>query len=347
MNHIISLGAKNKITGEYVYPKIADKNEEYYCPDCEKDIIICKGKIIRPYFRHKADDDPCSHYNNPTESQIHKEGKLLIKTLLEKKTKIIITRNCYNCKQIEETEIPEISELSKIKLEYRFEYNGLKIADVAYINNDKIISIFEIYNTHRTEINTRPEPWYEINAMILINLANEKNNIIKIPCTRCEKCTKCKEKEKRKEEIIKKLYDKYNNKCDYCKNECINLKNNTIELKELKKQLKNFEYENEKIYHKHCYILQSTKEICKSCNNLLQDDIIDKNILYHKDCYKIKLLEDYKLGCGYCKEEIINKNMGILEIIDKIKDTSPFNKYRITYHYNCLSEKIENDKNSI
>ena len=40
MEHQIALGTKNKITGEYVYPRIATKNEEYLCPDCDKDLIL-------------------------------------------------------------------------------------------------------------------------------------------------------------------------------------------------------------------------------------------------------------------------------------------------------------------
>ena len=39
----LSLGAINKFTGEYIYPKIANKNDEYICPGCNKDLIICQG----------------------------------------------------------------------------------------------------------------------------------------------------------------------------------------------------------------------------------------------------------------------------------------------------------------
>ena len=33
----------------------------------------------------KIDDDPCNYYNKPSESQIHKDAKMLLKVLLEKK----------------------------------------------------------------------------------------------------------------------------------------------------------------------------------------------------------------------------------------------------------------------
>jgi hypothetical protein len=200
MTQLIFLGAKNKVTGEYVYPKIANKKDKYICPDCEKDLIVCKGEIRADHFRHKVDTiKPCNYYNNPTESQIHKDAKLLMKTLLDKKTKIIFERNCCSCKYIEEINITEISETSKIELEHRFEYNGLKIADIAHIDNGEIKEIFEIFNSHKTQSENRPEPWFEIDALTLINLVNESNNEvcreIKIPCIRCKKCILCKVKE--------------------------------------------------------------------------------------------------------------------------------------------------------
>lgn len=197
MTHILSLGAINKQTGEYVYPKIANKKDEYVCIDCNKDLIWCQGEIKRPYFRHKVDSvNPCNHYSNPTETQIHKDGKMVMKSLLERKIPMSFVRNCCSCNKNEEHEIPEMTESSKIELEYRFEYNGTKIADVAYIDNGDIFCIIEICNTHKTCSENRPEPWFEIDAITLIKLAND-NALphIKIPCIRCEKCVDCNEKE--------------------------------------------------------------------------------------------------------------------------------------------------------
>jgi len=172
----IPLGAINKKTGEYVYPKIANKNDEYYCPDCNKDLIICKGNIRVHHFRHKVDSiNPCNHYSNPTESQIHKDAKLLLKSILEKNLNVSFIRKCCHCKNNEEYEIPQLTYTSSIRLEYRFEYNGSKIADVAYIDNGEIISIFEICHTHKTKSENRPEPWFEIDALSLIENVNDIN----------------------------------------------------------------------------------------------------------------------------------------------------------------------------
>jgi hypothetical protein len=193
MTHVLSLGAINKLNGEYVYPKIANKKDEYICPECNKDLILCQGEIRVHHFRHKVDNvNPCHHYSNPTETQIHKDAKILLKNLLERKIQISFIRNCCCCKKNEEFEIPEISETSVIEIEYRFEYNGIKIADVAYIDDGELLCIFEICNTHKTFGENRPEPWFEINAETLIKIANDNTlTTLQIPCIRCEKCENC------------------------------------------------------------------------------------------------------------------------------------------------------------
>lgn len=205
MTHILSLGAINKQTGEYVYPKIAKKHDEYGCPDCNKGLTLCHGKIIRPYFRHKVDSiNPCHNYSNPTEAQIHKDGKMIMKSLLERKISISFVRNCITCKENEEFEIPEISETSTIKLEHSFKYKGIKQADVAYLDTGEIVCLFEICNTHKTSSENRPEPWFEIDAETLIKLANDNSQSqIKIPCIRCEKCDDCMEKERERKRKIR------------------------------------------------------------------------------------------------------------------------------------------------
>ena len=212
MTHILSLGAINKLTGEYVYPKIANKKDEYICPECNKDLILCQGEIRVHHFRHKVDNvNPCHHYSNPTESQIHKDAKILLKILLERKIPISLIRNCCCCKKNEEFEIPEISETSNIQVEYRFEYHGPKIADVAYIDDNEILCIFEICNTHKTCSENRPEPWFEIDAKTLIKMANDNSlTSLQIPCIRCEKCDVCVEEEKKKvlQKIEKIKYEK-------------------------------------------------------------------------------------------------------------------------------------------
>ena len=211
MSQLLSLGAIKKNTGEYVYPKIANKHDQHICPECNKDLILCQGEIRAHYFRHKVDSiNPCHHYSNPTETQIHKDAKILLKNLLERKIPISFVRNCCFCNKLDEFEIPEITETSTIQVEYRFEYTGLKIADVAYIDNDEIVCIFEICNTHKTCATNRPDPWFEIDAATLIKIANDIDiTSLQIPCIRQARCDDCIEQDKIKRiNTLKQSIDK-------------------------------------------------------------------------------------------------------------------------------------------
>jgi hypothetical protein len=212
MAKVIQLGAINKNTREYVYPKVANKKDEYVCPDCNKDLILCQGDIRAHHFRHKVDSiNPCHRYSNPSESQIHKDAKSLLKKSLEERiVPISLSRKCCSCKKTEEFEIPEVTETSTIIKEHHFQHNSMRqIADIAYIDDGEIIGIFEIYYTHKTSSENRPEPWFEIDAKRLIEQANDNSlTTLQISCIRCEKCDKCIEQEKiqlKKIQIIQKI----------------------------------------------------------------------------------------------------------------------------------------------
>lgn len=156
---LVRLGGIKKATKEYVYPSEANKIDEYICPDCKKQIILCKGTQKRPYYRHTIEEKgerECRYYENPSESQIHKDGKLKLKKILESGRELLIKRECGLCHNRERIETP-ILKKGQIELEYRFKYNGIKIADIAHIEEDEIKCIYEICNTHRTGNNDRPE----------------------------------------------------------------------------------------------------------------------------------------------------------------------------------------------
>lgn len=200
-NHNISRHAINKNTGQCIHPNEANKNDHYICIECRKEAVLCKGTKISPYFRHKQSTSiPCNFYNNcQGESEIHKQAKIYLKAILESKIPISLVRTCCSCKDDEEHIIPEICESSSIELEYRFEYNGNNcVADVAYIDNGNIFCIFEIYNTHKTQNEKRPEPWFEIEAKTLLDIFSENQKQYKIPCIRIEKCDECLEKDEKK-----------------------------------------------------------------------------------------------------------------------------------------------------
>jgi len=192
------LGALNRQTRTYVYPAIASKQDKYVCPECDKDLILRKGTVRVPHFAHCKDDNPCHYYSKPTEAQIHKDAKLLLKRLLESGQPLVFRRKCPdrccpNWDKPEEFEIPAYSDSSQIVLEHRFDYNGPKIADVAYLDNKELVAIFEICNTHRTAEAARPEPWFEVDALGLINRVNRGDEHIE--CIRqilCDDCVRVK-----------------------------------------------------------------------------------------------------------------------------------------------------------
>lgn len=190
MHDIPLLGAIKKGTNDYVYPAVANKSDDHICPECRRGLILRKGSIRVHHFAHCKSDDPCTHYSRPSEAQIHKDAKMLLKTLLDNKTPLkIITKCDPSCPDsISEYEIPEKSETSKIIIEYGFDYNGRKIADVAYLDNGNIVCIFEVYNTHQTKPENRPEPWFELDATGFINAVNMSQEIQCIRKRSCEKC---------------------------------------------------------------------------------------------------------------------------------------------------------------
>ena len=209
-------GAINQVTKEYVLPSYANKDENYQCPHCSKDVILKKGDIRRHHFAHKISDNPCSYYNSQGESEIHKEAKLRLKMLLETPTiTISIKRKCCqpfrgkHCENIDEYVIENINEnsevvyddelcIGKVFIEHRYknEYkDGYSVADVAYIVNDKISYIFEVYNKHKTHEKDRiGKCWFELYAIDLINKTNNLDSCtqtIEFDCIRNTSCEEC------------------------------------------------------------------------------------------------------------------------------------------------------------
>lgn len=219
MTDSLNLGALHKTLKTYTHPSLANKKEKYICPDCNKDVILCQGTKNKAHFRHFAENFTCGHFSHPTESQIHKDAKLLLKQLLERKVEITLKRRCKVCRLYEESLIPEVTESSSIELEHAFEFNGRKVADVAYIDNSEIVCIFEICFSHETDEEDRPEPWFEIDA---VSFLQEANNLsadttkLTIKCMRkrqtCDDCLnkkmlKVERKERAKEILFNWLKD--------------------------------------------------------------------------------------------------------------------------------------------
>lgn len=205
MSNHFYMGAINKLTNDYEYPKIADRNNKYKCPNCEKDVIFRKGQIKQPHFAHYKSESPCYYYDKPSESQIHKDAKLLMKKLLDNKTYISINIRCKYCENRHcpcdkgydyDLSSDDYNENTKAVIEYKFNHNNsLRSADVAFLENEKIKCIFEICYKNKTKDENRPEPWFEIKAEDLINNINSIENIdengVIIDCIRDFKCEEC------------------------------------------------------------------------------------------------------------------------------------------------------------
>ena len=256
MSQILPLGAINRDTGEFVIPKMANRIDNYICPDCKGDVIPCLGEIRVHHYRHKVDiNNPCNRYSNPTESEIHEDGKRIMKNLLETKKNIVICRMCPSCKKIEEWKLCEKTETTTIEIEHPFKYNGDKKADVARIDDGEVTCIHEIFHTNRTSNENRPEPWFEHEPKSLIQIANDsQSDSIQIPCVRQEKCEVCVEKEIRlkkikiindKKEALNKLIS--NEKKEYFKPDFDMNTSPTENKKRRKLQRKNIENWNEEI----------------------------------------------------------------------------------------------------
>jgi hypothetical protein len=202
MSHLF-MGAINTETNLREIPRFANKANSYKCPECSRDVILKKGKIRSPHFAHNKSDSPCNFYKSPNESQIHKEAKIVMKSLLDNKSEMMFFRDCNQCKDTIESTISKTNYTADTTavLEYRFKHNNSnKSADVAMIEGDKLINIFEICHTHKTDESNRPNniDWYEINAndlITIINIQKEHDPII-IHCMRNMKCCKCIDKNK-------------------------------------------------------------------------------------------------------------------------------------------------------
>ena len=322
MTHVLSLGAINKHTREYVYPKIANKKDEYICPECNKDLILVKGEVRVHHFRHKVDTKtPCNHYNKPTETQIHKDAKILLKTLLERKIPISFIRKCCECTGHSIWKLPEIKDNSVIKLEHRFEFNGPKIADVAWLNDDKLYCIFEICNTHKTRNENRPEPWFEIDAETLITNANDDSlTLLEVPCIRRQIiCGKCREYNNKKQAI--RIIAGYIKRTIYKKKYIVSLNKYYIRLRE-KKEREIYEKEQHEIREKFkIRKLKFDDELNKvtTIKTVKQYETIANNEI--KKCNYCKSKNDRCLTCRL-KISKLGKDMRIKHLVSSLEDPS-------------------------
>ena len=314
MSKHFSMGAINKMTDSYEYPKIANKKNKYKCPSCEKDVLFRHGKIKQPHFAHYKSTRPCGYYDKPSETQLHKDAKLLMNSLLQNKRTINIFRICQYCSEtreyIKSIKDEEYNYVTSV-IEFRFDYNHSKrSADVALIKNNEIMYIFEICHTNKTNEENRPEPWFEFKAENLINGINAYENTneggeIELECIRDHKCDCCKNKElyenerrlclletmqQREKEQRMEKFELYYMRVEDVRS--IELENNRI-----KREIINRKYELEKRavaereYEKERVIIQKYKE---------ELEIQSKQEEFERQKYTC-FLNNYNNKCNICK----------------------------------------------
>jgi hypothetical protein len=296
MSNHFSMGAINKLTNEYEYPKIAIKGKKYKCPECNKDVIFCKGKIKQPYFAHKKSESPCYYYDKPSESQIHKDAKYLLHQLLTNKTVMNFYNICMDCKEkvygcCELFEDCYESNMEPI-IEYKFEYNNSKkSADVALIKDNKIVYIFEICYKNKTREDNRPEPWVEIKAEEFIHdinnssLINDKG-VIEIECIRDSICDVC-EEQREKDRIY---WEEWRKQCELERKKFEARKKQEEEEKRHKKFIAEYK---QKIYLEEQKIKRELEE--KERQRLLEEKEKARKIYLLEHAEEIKLQQEEEL----------------------------------------------------
>jgi hypothetical protein len=177
--HALHLGAIDIETGKYVLPPEASKDTGYTCPDCHAKVILRKGAVRVAHFAHHVTSNPCTYYTHPSESQIHKDAKLLMVKLLTEKRKIRFWWECSNVMMypcgmdyFEDDTSFDYKDGDEIVTEYRSP-DEKWIADVAIVNSGVVRLIVEIRHTHTTTT-PRPEPWYELDATGFLMLMNDR-----------------------------------------------------------------------------------------------------------------------------------------------------------------------------
>jgi hypothetical protein len=233
---------------------------------------------------------------------------------------------------------------------------SIKIADLAVLYKNNIYTIFEIYNSHKTINDVRPEPWFEFDAKDILNNINIEK--IELKCIRKEECDNCLQKKYIKElqtwlqmygkewngdqNVLEILIRKILGQTDHCK-DC----NKPEHLR--------FDFDAQRDF-------QYNKDIIEIFNSILPKYVV---IHSHKGCITLYIIkkggeklydyynidECYTLNCKHpyiCKIDFCGD--GTIDIIEALLKTiyhylPSYNKMtQIELHYQSNNPKILNYK---
>lgn len=199
INYLQTKGAVNVENNLYTLAEHATKNDKYKCPECNDNVFIKKGDFKIVHYCH-YNNKRCDFYDNRNKHNehyvdlhTHKHAQTLFKKIYDDNVKIIINDECDGCHV--KTHIKTIQKMDNYKcvLEHPYKYNeSNKKIDCAILDdNDKLIDIIEIYNTHKTDIKDRPY-FIEINALHVITAYyNLKNDCMNLKSTKEYLCKPC------------------------------------------------------------------------------------------------------------------------------------------------------------
>ena len=213
-------------TGYYVIAKYARKDKQNRCPKCNKECIVCDGEIKEKYIRHKVKvKGECDYfdagliiteknkYTPKVRNLFHNASIVYLQNFLNKGYKLIITKKCkfkYKCENIVK-EI-KLEDGDSVKVEKSFYLNGvIKRGDLCILDkNENIKIILEIFDTHRTDENDRPNDieWYELDVNDIMEYYDDDGDydVIKLNCNRYYVCYPC---ENHRQEILKQQEEEY------------------------------------------------------------------------------------------------------------------------------------------
>ncbi len=150
------------------------------CPTCCIPLLYKRGSKNKAYYSHKPTNNELSCRYLKKENEQHLQAKQIFYDILTKRNHTVhLSRKCRKCSSAFLFEIEPLPPTYKILLNYTFQYNQLKrTADIVCLNEkDDIEFIVEICNRVQLGCERRPEPWYEINALEIINKNYTETNV--------------------------------------------------------------------------------------------------------------------------------------------------------------------------
>jgi hypothetical protein len=175
--------------GDLIPAKQGKKGQAYFCPACQVEVGLRKGKINKPHFSH-----PLVANCNATKIWRQTAKLLILKTVSDWKAgtgkQPIIKRLCSEC--VNRRKIPLLEMINGVALDIKME-DG-KIADVMLLSDCSPVIAIQIFVFHTEKrILGTDLPWFELNAREVIQDPTTWDSV-------CEslgyfECTSCEEKE--------------------------------------------------------------------------------------------------------------------------------------------------------